>query len=114
MKIKHEVTNGILNIAFEGDLLGESNGLEVINIVNNEINNGISKCAFDLSNVRYMNSSGIGVLITTLTKFRNKGGDVILVKPNDQIKKLLTITKLNVIFQLVDDLGEAYNILNKK
>ncbi len=114
MKIKHEVKNGILHLALEGDLLGESNGLEVINIVNNEINNNIILCAFDLSQVRYMNSSGIGVLITTLTKLRSKNGDVVLVKPNEQIQKLLTITKLNVIFQVVNDESEAINILNKK
>ncbi len=49
-----------------------------------------------------MNSSGIGVLITILTKFRNKGGEVVLVSPSEQIKKLLIITKLNAIFLIVN------------
>ena len=71
-------------------------------------------CAIDLSEVRYMNSSGIGVLITILTKFRNKGGEVVLIKPSDQIRKLLVITKLNAIFTIVESEEEAKTKLTNK
>ncbi|WMJ74852.1 STAS domain-containing protein [Cytophagaceae bacterium ABcell3] len=102
-----------LFIHLQGDLIGESNGMELVDLVNDKINQSILSCAIDLSEVRYMNSSGIGVLITLLTKFRNKGGEVILINPSEQIKKLLIITKLNAIFTIVDTEQEAKEKLKK-
>jgi anti-sigma B factor antagonist len=47
------------------------------------------------------------MLITILTKFRNKGGEVFLLKPSENVQKLLVITKLNAIFQIVKSEEEA-------
>ena len=111
MKHTTEVKDNILFINLEGDLLGENNGVELIDLVNDTINESIILCSINLSTVRYMNSSGIGVLITLLTKFRNKGGEVVLINPSEQIKKLLVITKLNAIFNIVDSEDEAFQKL---
>ncbi|UXX81267.1 STAS domain-containing protein [Reichenbachiella carrageenanivorans] len=110
-KINHE--GDLVLITFEGDLIGEENGPEIIEAVNDTLSNDIIKCAVDITDVRYINSSGIGVLITILTKFRNKGGEVILVNPSDHVKKLLAITKLNAIFTVVDSIADAKKELNK-
>ena len=107
MKHTTEVKDNILFINLEGDLLGENNGVELVDLINDKINESIILCSINLSNVRYMNSSGIGVLITLLTKFRNKGGEVVLINPSEQIKKLLIITKLNAIFNVVSSPEEA-------
>lgn len=109
MKYSFEIINNILKISLEGDLIGENDGIGLLDIVNDNINDSVLKCAIDLSNLRYMNSSGIGVLITILTKFRNKGGEVVLINPSAQIKKLLLITKLNAIFTIFDTFEEAQN-----
>jgi anti-sigma B factor antagonist len=113
MKYTSKVKDEILFIQLQGDLIGEENGLELVDLVNDKINESILLCAIDLSGVRYMNSSGIGVLITLLTKFRNKGGEVILINPSDQIKKLLIITKLNAIFNIVASEVEALSKFKK-
>ncbi|WP_422361989.1 STAS domain-containing protein [Reichenbachiella sp.] len=110
-KINHE--GDLVFINFEGDLIGEENGPEIIEAVNDTLSNNIIKCAVDISEVRYINSSGIGVLITILTKFRNKGGEVVIVNPSEHVKKLLAITKLNAIFTIVDSVAEAKEELNK-
>lgn len=113
MKYTNKVSEGILFINLQGDLIGEENGLELMDLVTENINNQVTTCAIDLSEVRYMNSSGIGVLITVLTKFRNKGGEIVLINPSDQIKKLLIITKLNAIFNIVNSESEAVSKLKK-
>lgn len=107
MKYISEIQNNILNIKLEGDLIGESDGIGLLDVVNDNINDSILNCAIDLSALRYMNSTGIGVLITILTKFRNKGGEVVLINPSDQIRKLLLITKLNAIFTIYNSFEEA-------
>ncbi len=111
MEYSYNIIDNILVITLTGDLIGENNGPELVKIVNDHLHDKVNLCAVDLANVRYMNSSGIGVLITLLTKFRNQEGEMILVKPSEKIEKLLLITKLNNIFSIVDSKEEAIDLL---
>lgn len=113
MDYKKEVVDNILHLEISGDLIGENNGPGLVELLNDHINKGVTKCVIDISEVRYMNSSGIGVLITILTKLRNKEGEVVLLKPSEQVKKLLVITKLDNIFTIVDTKEEAVLELQK-
>jgi len=113
MTFKHEIKDNALIISLVGDLIGENNGAGLLEIVSASINHGVFKCIIDISQLRYINSSGIGVLITILTKFRNKGGEVYLLKPSESVQKLLVITKLNAIFQIVQSEAEALQLAKK-
>lgn len=113
MEHTYETQDHILIIHLKGDLIGENNGPELVKIANDSIHDHIFHCAIDLSEVRYMNSSGIGVLITLLTKFRNQEGEMVLIKPSEKIEKLLLITKLNKIFSIVDSQEEAFKLLKQ-
>ena len=75
MNFSHEVKNNKLILRLSGDLIGEESGSSVLEVVNSAIHQKAMTCVIDISNLRYINSSGIGVLITILTKFRNKGGE---------------------------------------
>ena len=101
MHFNHEIKNSTLILRLVGDLIGEDSGATVVEVATNAIQQNIKKCIVDISGLRYINSSGIGLLITILTKFRNKGGEVYLMKPSESVQKLLVITKLNAIFQIV-------------
>jgi anti-sigma B factor antagonist len=113
MKFSSEIKNETLVIRLDGDLIGENDGTGVLTIATDAIQNKIEKCVIDISNLRYINSSGIGVLITILTKFRNKGGEVYLLKPSESVQKLLVITKLNAIFQIAKTEEEALTLAKK-
>ncbi len=113
MRYQHEISEEIFFLRMSGDLIGENRGPELMELANEQVNNGINLCAIDISEVRFINSSGIGVLITILTKFRNAEGEVVLINPSEQVKKLLIITKLNAIFTIVDDREEAFQELKK-
>jgi anti-sigma B factor antagonist len=102
-----EIVDEILCIRLEGDLIGENNGPEIMEIATSSLKNGIDKCLINLESVRYINSSGIGVLITLLTKFRNQGGEVVLVNPSEHVNKLLIIIKLRNIFNIALTEAEA-------
>jgi anti-sigma B factor antagonist len=106
MNFSHEIKGNRLTITLSGDLIGEDNGASVIEVVSNAIQQKVLSCIVYISNLRYINSSGIGVLITILTKFRNKGGEVYLMKPSESVQKLLVITKLNAIFQIIQSEAE--------
>jgi len=109
MKISYEAIkeDGILILKIKGDLIGDEIGPRLVEVVSDAINDDIKICIIDLKDVRYISSSGIGVLITMLTKMRNVGGEVYLTSPSEHVKKLLIITKLNNIFNVFDSVEEA-------
>ena len=107
MTFNHEIKSNKLVLRLGGDLIGEDNGAAIVEVVTDALHQRIKTCVVDISGLRYINSSGIGVLIIILTKFRNKDGEVYLMKPSESVQKLLVITKLNAIFQIVQSEEEV-------
>ena len=113
MKLNHSLVDKILFARLQGDLIGSPDSQQLVEVVNQSLSESIILCAIDLSKVRFINSSGIGVLVSLLTKFRNRGGEMILINPSEHIRKLLIITKLNAIFTVADDDAQAANLLKE-
>lgn len=112
MNFAQEIKSNALILRISGDLIGEDTGSRLVEVVNEAVSHQVKICVIDISELRYINSSGIGVLITILTKFRNKGGEVYLMKPSENVKKLLAITKLNAIFQIIQSADEVIAAAN--
>lgn len=113
MTFGQEIKSNTLTLRISGDLIGEEKDSKLFESINEAVSHKVLICIIDISDVRYINSSGIGLLITILTKFRNKGGEVFLMNPSESVKKLLVITKLNAIFQIVKSEEEALTYLKK-
>ena len=90
----------------EGDLIGDEVGPIIAELVSDSVEAGIKNVVIDLEKVRYISSSGLGLLITLLTKMKNAGGELFLTAPSEHVKKLLLITKLNGIFKVVESVKE--------
>lgn len=112
MTYTYEVDELSMTLTIEGDIIGETKGIELVELINNQLNKGVKYALVDIENVRYINSSGIGVLITILTKIRNKGGEMYLIQPSEHVKKLLIITKLQAIFNIVNTKAEALKLIS--
>ncbi|MBL7866069.1 MAG: STAS domain-containing protein [Cyclobacteriaceae bacterium] len=113
MNFAQEIKSNNLTLRISGDLIGEDNGTRLLDAANEAVGHQVKTCIIDISGLRYINSSGIGVLITILTKFRNKGGEVYLMNPSESVKKLLAITKLNAIFQVIASEAEVLDAAKK-
>ncbi len=68
---------------------------------------GISSIVLDLSEVTFLDSTGLGVLITGLKRCRSAGGDLSLVTAQPNVLKVLEITGLNDVFQIHDSVDDA-------
>ncbi len=95
-----------------GNLIGEKDGIPITDSFSEKLDEGIKNFVIDLGDLQHINSSGLGVLITLLTKARKTGGEVVLANPSDYIGNLLLITKLNTIFQIFPTREEAVSSLN--
>jgi len=56
---------------------------------------GLKKLAFDFSELKYIDSTGIGILINVAKQIRARGGDVVLFNINPRIQEILRLVKLH-------------------
>jgi anti-sigma B factor antagonist len=68
---------------------------------------GDKKLLLNLSEVSYIDSSGIGELVSGFTTVTNHGGSLKLVGLSKRVKDLLQITKLYTVFESFDDEAQA-------
>jgi anti-sigma B factor antagonist len=61
----------------------------------------------DLTNLEYMDSTVIGVLVGALHRLKGEGRDLVLVKPRERIASLLRTAKLDSLFEIYETVAEA-------
>ena len=94
-------------VAFKGNLTGGPTSAEFQAMVKEQIEKGHTNLIGDLSEVDFMNSSGLGVLISSLISLRKADGDLKLCSATDRIKSLLRVSKLFTVFDMYETLDEA-------
>lgn len=71
------------------------------------VGGGQKKLLLNLAEVSYIDSSGIGEMVSGFTTVTNQGGVVKLLGLNKRVKDLLQITKLYTVFEVFDDEAQA-------
>lgn len=72
------------------------------------VNGGKARVAVDLSGVDFIDSSGLGALISGLKSTRQAGGDLRIAGANDQVKLVLSLTNLERVLTPYDTVENAY------
>ena len=107
MKLSHREENDVMIIEPKGKIMGGPESTELHDLLHDLIEQDKKKVVIDLSKVDWMNSTGLGLLISGLTTLKKAGGELKLAKVTDKIQSLLTITKLVTIFKSFDSVEEA-------
>jgi anti-sigma B factor antagonist len=94
-------------ITLKGNIMGGPDGAKLHETLHEMKEAAKTNIVVDLSRVKFMNSSGLGMLISGLTTMRNAGGDLRLANVADRIQSLLVITKLITVFKNYDSVDEA-------
>jgi anti-sigma B factor antagonist len=77
------------------------------------ISKGEKKILLNLGDVTYIDSSGIGELVSAFTTVRNQGGELKLLNLTKKVHDLLQITKLYTVFDVKDDETSAIKAFSK-
>jgi anti-sigma B factor antagonist len=93
-------------IAVEGQLI-VGNRQELKQKVLEELEADARKFLIDFSNTGYIDSSGLGVLVSLSKKIREQGGELRLARLNEDLRTLFELTKLDTLFHIADDRDEA-------
>jgi anti-sigma B factor antagonist len=93
-------------IDVDGQLI-VGNRQELKQKVLDELDGGARKFLIDFSGTSYIDSSGLGVLVSLSKKIREQGGELRLVKLNEDLRTLFELTKLDTLFHIASDRQEA-------
>lgn len=107
MRFNIEERPGAVVIKLKGDVMGGPDGSRLHDTLRELVDAGQKHVVADLSRVRFMNSSGLGLLIGGLATMRNAGGDLRLANATDRIQSLLMIAKLLSVFRHYESVDEA-------
>jgi len=94
-------------ITLKGNVMGGPDGSKLHDTLHDLKEKNKANVVVDLSKVKFMNSSGLGMLISGMTTMRNAGGDLRLANVADRIQSLLVITKLITVFKHFDSVDKA-------
>ena len=103
-----EVTEkgGVTIIDVEGQLI-VGNRQELKQKVLEKLDGGERKFLIDFANTGYIDSSGLGVLVSLSKKIREQGGELRLANLNEDLKTLFELTKLDTLFHIASNREEA-------
>jgi anti-sigma B factor antagonist len=94
-------------IEFKGNVMGGPDAVSLNEKLHELIDDVKTNVIVDLGKVKFMNSSGLGMLIGALTTMRKAGGDLRIANATDKIESLLIVTKLITVFKHFKSVEEA-------
>ena len=98
--------DGVVITEVEGQLI-VGNRQELKQKLLDELEKGGRKFLVDFAKTGYIDSSGLGVLVSLSKKIREQGGDLRLANLNDDLKTLFELTKLDTLFKIADTREKA-------
>jgi len=107
MQIAEQRQGDVVVLSLKGKLMGGPETQAVHEKVKELAENKVTKVVIDLGNVKWMNSSGLGALMGSLTTTRNAGGELKLANVTEKVQSLFMITKLITIFSTHDSVEDA-------
>ncbi|MDX9750289.1 MAG: STAS domain-containing protein [Flavobacteriales bacterium] len=91
----------------KGRLMDQQQADRLMQALDGEISAGHKSVILDMSELQYMNSTGLNILINVLTRTRNAGGDTLIAGMSHSVRQLFVVTKLDSIFIITPDVDGA-------
>ena len=107
MKISTRQVDGVTILDLSGRITLGEGSVQLRDAVRELLAKGQKQILLNLADVNYIDSSGIGELVSAFTTVRNQGGELKLLKLTKKVHDLLQITKLYTVFDIKDDEAEA-------
>ncbi len=106
MSFQVSKSDDVTLIEVEGQLI-VGNRQELKQQVLEQLEGGDQKFVIDFANTGYIDSSGLGVLVSLSKKIREQGGELRLSSLNEDLRTLFELTKLDTLFRITDDKAQA-------
>ena len=107
MKIKERKRDGVAILEMSGKLMGGPDAESFAEILKTLIHEGSHNVVVNMEKVKWVNSTGLGILISGYTTLKKSGGELKLLKVSDRIENIFIVSKLFTVFESYQDEDEA-------
>ena len=107
MTLKTRQVDGVSILDLRGRITLGEGSVSLRDAVRDSMQKGSKKILLNLENVDYIDSSGLGELVSAYTAVKNAGGEMQLLHLTKKVHDLLQITKLYTVFDVKDDEAAA-------
>jgi len=106
--VLHLDSLGEVSLVSHHDYPGNQNWSEDLSqVLEDSFDAGLDKVIIDLVDVKWVNSTGLGILMSLYREIENGGGTVAIANPSPKVAGLFKVTKLDRYFRIADSLDEA-------
>jgi anti-sigma B factor antagonist len=113
MKATNRQVDGIAVVDMSGRITLGEGSVVLRDTIRDLVGKGQKKILLNLGDVTYIDSSGIGELVSAFTAVRREGGELKLLNLTKKVHDLLQITKLYTVFDIKDDEATAIKAFAK-
>ncbi len=107
MQIKMREKNGVVIMDLSGRITVGEGSVSLRERTREELGKGRKQILLNLGDISYIDSSGLGELISAYASARNHGGEVKLLNLTKRVRDLMEIVKLYTVFDIYDDEASA-------
>jgi len=107
LKIKERKRDGVAILELSGKIMGGPDAGLFNDTLKTLIHEGTLNIVIDLGRVNWINSTGLGILISGYSTVKKSGGDMKLLRPTDRIQSIFMVSKLHTVFVSFADEDEA-------
>jgi len=107
VKIKRNPQERAMVLQLSGDIMGGKDYDLFTNQIKELIEEGHVDLVLDLGKVRYINSTGLGILVSGLTTLKKTMGQMKICNLSDRIDRLFSVTSLTTIFPTFENVDDA-------
>ena len=107
MKIKERKRDGVAILEMSGKLMGGPDSEAFDETIKPLIHEGCHNVIVSMERVKWVNSTGLGILISGYTTLKKSGGELKLLKVSDRIENIFIVSKLYTVFESFQDEDEA-------
>jgi anti-sigma B factor antagonist len=107
MQIKMREKNGVVIMDLGGRITVGEGSVSLRERTREELGKGRKQILLNLGDISYIDSSGLGELISAYASARNHGGEVKLLNLTKRVRDLMEIVKLYTVFDIYDDEASA-------
>ena len=113
MKATNRQVDGVAVVDMSGRITLGEGSVVLRDTIRDLVGKGQKKILLNLGDVTYIDSSGIGELVSAFTAVRREGGELKLLNLTKKVHDLLQITKLYTVFDIKDDEATAIKAFSK-
>lgn len=109
MNLKQEKINGCTVLYIKEDRIDAHNSGELKETILHLIEQGETNIIIQLEQVRFIDSSGLGALLSGYKNAAAKSGKLAIANMQQQVLSMFELTRLNRVFEIYADLNEAFD-----